>query len=566
MTTRPWFSAIAQAWRTVVGPFLRDRLQRRILLAAGIVALLLVVLIGRSIRDASHLLTDQAASERSGQTQALVINLRESLNLADYTARTVRRQWLEQRQLRPHSEYVEDFPNFRDLILQVAIIGPDGWLTASSLPMSPEPVYLGDREHFRVHQKAQSDHIFISQLLVGRVSGKASVQFTRPILHPDGRFGGVVVLSLDADYLSRAVFEQVLAPGEMAVLLNNAQRVVLLHRHGERLDTQSVQQYTRDPFDTDLFPDHRWEHTAIEGYPLQLLVGVTPHATDRQLQRVRTLGTALTVALLLALLLYLRHITRLIRERTQLMQSLDSHRRRAESASQMKSRFVSGVSHELRTPLNGILGFAQLVEMADSLEEARRHGQFIHRSAQHLNELVNTLLDLSKIEAGQLQIVPQRVVLRDVLACTFALHQMSASQKGIEARLVFRDGLPEHICTDPTRLRQVLNNLLHNAVKFTETGTVRCKISRHRGQWLITVHDTGIGMDADQIAHIFQRFNNIPIDSPQGQAQQGSGLGLALTQELVTLLKGHIRVLSRKGRGTVVRVQLPDLPLPAARD
>jgi signal transduction histidine kinase len=562
MRLSPLFHRALNTWRAAIAAVARDRIQQRIFVAAGVIAILLVLLITRNIRDASQLLAGQAASEQAGQQQALVINLRESLNLADYTARSVRRHWLQSRNLHPQAEYTEHFPNFRDLILQIAIIGPDGWLQASSLPLGPEPVYLGDRPHFKAHQNTQQDGIFISQLLTGRVSGQASVQYTRPILDAGGRFAGVVVLSLDAEYLRRVVFDSVLNRGELALLLNDDGRLVLAHRNGALpgADDPLRSQASFNPAD---FPDHNWLKASIEGYPLRLVIGTANDSIDQQLQHIRFFGWALAALLLLGLLLYLRNITHLVRERNALMQHLEDARRKAERASQMKSRFVSSVSHELRTPLNGILGFAQLVEMSDSLDEAHRNGHVIHKSAQHLNNLVNTILDLSKIEAGQLELHLQRVPVRDLVQTAFTIHQMSATQKGLNAQLVLAPDLPEHIHTDPTRLTQVLNNLLHNAVKFTPKGRIRCKVTYGRGHWDIAVHDTGTGMAPEQIAHIFKRFNNIHMDSELGHAQQGAGLGMALTYELVSLMGGRISVVSRKGHGTAVRVKLPDEP-PAA--
>lgn len=554
--------AALERWRISFSETLRDQLQQRVLLTTGVVAIILLLLITRNIRDASELLTGQERQLLVGQSQALVINLRESLNLADYTALRVRRDWLQTSRLRAHDDYVQDLPNFRPLILQIAIIGPDGWLRASSLSLSPEPVYLGDREHFKVHQQETGDSIFISQLLIGRVSGKASVQFTRPIRLPHGQFGGVVVLSLDADYLRRLVFERVLTQGELALLLNDSHRVVLAHRSGVPTGAAELPQRL-NPSDALA---NSWHQSAIDGYPLRLAVGISGEGTRLQLQRIRTFGWALAAALLLGLLVYLDNVTGLVRQRNRLMKTQEANRLRAERASQMKSRFVSSISHELRTPLNGVLGFAQLIEMADSLDEAHRHARIIFSSAQHLNHLVNNILDLAKIESGQLEVHPERTAVHELINNVFQLHRASAEQKGLRAELTCADDLPPTICTDTTRLTQILHNLLHNAIKFTPAGTIYLKVRHHKGVWGFTVQDTGIGMDAEQIAQLSQRFSNILIDSPELRAQQGAGLGMALTLELVALLRGHLQVISRKGHGTTVRVMMPDLaaaPAPA---
>jgi signal transduction histidine kinase len=273
---------------------------------------------------------------------------------------------------------------------------------------------------------------------------------------------------------------------------------------------------------------------------------------------IRWLESAGWAALLLTLLAGLAHIIRLLRERNAFMGTLEVRRNRADASSRLKSDWVASVSHEVRTPLNGIMGFAELVGQARSLGEAREHARVIHASAQHLNEIASTLLDLSRLEAGQLTVRPERIDLREMVEDVFALHRVTARQKNLDTSLQIASDAPDHIVTDRTRLTQVLHNLLHNAVKFTDQGKVICEIGHDGTRWQLTVQDTGIGMDQAQMAHLFERFNNIPLDTAHHD-MQGAGLGMALAREVITLLGGDIHIQSSKGHGTRVHLTLPDL-------
>lgn len=549
-------------WRQWIDETLHDHIQRTVLLAAVAVSIVLVLLVANNMRDASRRLTEQAVSDLATQTLAISANLQESLRLADFTARKVRREWLEMGALQAHAQYVEDIPNFHGLILQVAVIGSDGWLQASSLPMRADPVYLGDRAHFRVHQQSRSDRVFISQRLMGRVSGQASVQFTRPILRSDGTFAGVVVLSLDADYLQRLVFDPLPVHEGLTLILDAGGRPILAQVHGGYL-APGAPLGADARFDPASFPGLQWLHAPVDDYPLSLAVGSAIGSTERSLQHIRYVGWTVAALLVAALMIYVRHITGLVRQRNELMRTLEDGRRQAVADSQTKSRFISSVSHELRTPLNGILGFAELVEMADSLPDARAHGRIIHQSAAHLSQLVNRILDLSKIEAGQMELRPQRVSVQALLEAVVDLHRLTAVHKGLLVQLRIDRSCPDEIVTDPTRLTQVFNNLLHNAVKFTHEGLVSCEVSREQGRWRFIVQDTGVGMDAQQLNLLFDRFNNVHAD-PQAEMLQGAGLGMTLVREIVTLMGGEVEVRSTKGQGTIVSFSLPDLPMPVA--
>lgn len=240
-------------------------------------------------------------------------------------------------------------------------------------------------------------------------------------------------------------------------------------------------------------------------------------------------------------------------------QKLEDAKLQAESANRMKSGFLSSVSHELRTPLNGILGFSELLQSDLKDPDQRAYAQAIHSSGSHLLELVNEVLDLAKIEAGRLGLNIQDTDLARLIAETVAGHRVAAEQKGLRLEESHGPDLPERFLCDPLRLRQVLNNLLHNAVKFTDSGRVALAVTREEdgdGAWLrFAVSDTGPGIPEDLQAVIFDKFNQ--AEKFMEREHGGAGLGLSLVRQLVTLMDGRLGLDSTVGEGSTFYALLP---------
>jgi signal transduction histidine kinase/CheY-like chemotaxis protein/purine-cytosine permease-like protein len=259
-------------------------------------------------------------------------------------------------------------------------------------------------------------------------------------------------------------------------------------------------------------------------------------------------------------------LTREIEAHSRTDAELQAAKNLAEAANQAKTRYVAGITHELRTPLNSILGYAQILLKDDRLAaEPRRAVATIHRSGEHLHGLIDGLLDLARIEAGRLRLDPAPLPVREFLDDLVRMVAPQAAARQLAFHLQTEGRVPDYIRADAKRLRQILINLLGNAIRFTDDGSVTLRIDFSREVARLQVIDTGIGIAEQDLERIFLPFERGSAGRRSGDA--GTGLGLTITHLLTQLMGGELTVKSRPGEGSTfsVRLYLSEIAAPAQR-
>ena len=266
------------------------------------------------------------------------------------------------------------------------------------------------------------------------------------------------------------------------------------------------------------------------------------------------------------------HLEKLVAERTRALENaaeelravnerLAAAKLAAEAANRAKSEFLANMSHEIRTPMTSIIGFAELLRVdithSGKASQGVEFADAIVRNAKHLLEIINDILDLSKIESGKLTIQPVECSPWEVVTTAVAMTRAMAVEKGLSISMERVEPVPETIRTDPIRLRQILINLIGNAVKFTDSGAIRLVVRSvqydlARPLLSVQVIDTGIGMTEEQLSQLFQRFSQ--VDNSATRRYGGTGLGLAISKRLAEVLGGDITVQSAPGQGSAFTV------------
>lgn len=247
------------------------------------------------------------------------------------------------------------------------------------------------------------------------------------------------------------------------------------------------------------------------------------------------------------------------------IRELEAQNGRLEQSNRLKSEFLANMSHELRTPLNAIIGFAELMHDGKAGPISSVQKDFLNdiiTSSTHLLQLINGVLDLSKVESGKMEFRPEHVSIERLVGEVTDMVRLMASKKGIEIRTELDPAVPE-VVIDPAKMKQVLYNYLSNAIKFTDKGKVTVRVgAQNSNMFRVEVEDTGVGIQTKDINRLFVEFRQ--LESSTNNQHQGTGLGLALTKRIVEAQGGSVRVHSVPGQGSVFEAVLPrfNRPLP----
>jgi signal transduction histidine kinase/CheY-like chemotaxis protein/HPt (histidine-containing phosphotransfer) domain-containing protein len=291
----------------------------------------------------------------------------------------------------------------------------------------------------------------------------------------------------------------------------------------------------------------------------QKVLAKVTNSIDVSGKKALNLGTSLIVLVLTSGAGIFWLIITTIRKQNILINKLNISEKNAREAAKVKENFMANMSHEIRTPLNAILGFADLLKRKELDAEA---GQFIHsiqKSGENLLSIINDILDLSKIEAGMMRIESAPFNIRGLIDSIVIMFAAKASEKQLQLDMKIDDSIPDMLVGDSVRLTQILVNLVGNAIKFTEKGSVAVKINK---EWIedesvkisIIVSDTGVGIEQDKMQHIFDRFHQ--AEDSVTRKYGGTGLGLSIVYDLVVLQNGTIDVESSPGEGTTFTVHI----------
>jgi signal transduction histidine kinase/DNA-binding response OmpR family regulator len=612
-------------------------------------------------------------------------NMSRSATVLDTALLSARAIYLHDKDGFKIGPWLRDQGGLMGIAVQMAIADPSGTVVTTSGDNGPPPANIADREHFRVHVNASEDRLFISVPVIGRTTGRLSIQFTRRIVDPDGSFAGIVVVSFDP-FVINEFRNGAQLNGGFTVLVGDDGIIRVAQPDvasiGKPFADAGILQKIRAAGDRPLVFGSDADgaivsYRTIAGHKLFVAAGFAESAVfalyDRERQIVLLAGSILSLTVLLVGAIMLRQRWKLTRFHEALLLTMDNisqgilmvdRRRRmpvvnrrvaellglpvelaspggdfdalvewqrqrgmpaavgdgaidsnaafyerpgangtvlevrtsllpdgsavrtftdvterkriehemadardaAQAGVRARTEFLAVMSHEIRTPMNGIIGAAGLLQDMRLDAEQRDFVRVIRESSDHLASLIQDILDFSRLDGGRLELEEVAFEPRALLRSTIAMLDGQARARGLILTTEIAEDLPARVVGDPARLRQILVNLIDNAIKFTQVGgitvVVRVLASDPQTATLsIAVTDSGIGIDADSQQKLFSGFTQ--VDGSISRRVGGAGLGLAICRHLITLMGGTIAVDSTPGQGSTFRFDIHLRRVPA---
>lgn len=513
----------------------------------------------KELQNSRNNYLDDARRDAQSLSRLFLEHAYRTIEAADQAALYLRYRYAERGNALNLATEIDNGLVARNVYNLFSIVDAQGDVVLSSKPFTP--VNLADREHVQVHMQGGQDQLFISKPVLGRVSKKWSLQITRRINRPDGGFGGVVVVSMDPQYFTR-LYHQIDVGHHGVITLVGADGVARVRRTGD-MDAMGEQVAGGKVYAAMLAQgsgtieavskidgrERLYAFQKLRDYPLFAAVGIdleerlAPYYRERE--RTLMLAALLSVAVLVfnAVLLWLAG-------------SLVRSRREALQANQAKSRFLSNMSHEFRTPLNGVLGYSDALREELGESPLAQYAVAIHDSGNRLLDLVNAILEVTELEDRRVAVHLDPANIRELVGQAIARHYPQAQAKGLPLECRIGEDVPQILVCDERKIQRVLDNLISNAVRYTDHGRVMVEVERSGAQQLtMRIKDTGIGIAASQQNDIFEKFTQAD-DSPR-RSQEGAGLGLTIAQRLVMLMGGQLVLQSEQNQGSTFSFTLP---------